>query len=300
MSFNFLRESKVYVVYNGSYYRLYVTPNLSFDQTFAEDAFQVKTLHDQTKMFQGSSITKANPANFSFAVHLTRERHESIVLDLLLTTTSDILKEFDLYIQTNNSTFKIEGCIITEGNFDFSRSTPTLLNVSGQGKKLTRVGDESFTPPGSAGSQSATRTTVVPLLDVEKATVNISNLVSATLSVQNNTSWTPYENLQDSLSVTGASNAMYPDKHTLSNRVVSGNIVQYLSDTNASDFQSFSTDEDFRLKTLVDSSTHFDANLTGCIFTKRMSVGEVLTQTFDFRLKDSPANLGSVITYNSI
>jgi len=300
MSFNFLRESKVYVVYNGSYYRLYVTPNLSFDQTFAEDAFQVKTLHDQTKMFQGSSITKANPANFSFAVHLTRERHESIVLDLLLTTTSDILKEFDLYIQTNNSTFKIEGCIITEGNFDFSRSTPTLLNVSGQGKKLTRVGDESFTPPGSAGSQSATRTTVVPLLDVEKATVNISNLVSATLSVQNNTSWTPYENLQDSLSVTGASNAMYPDKHTLDNRVVSGNIVQYLSDTNASDFQSFSTDEDFRLKTLVDSSTHFDANLTGCIFTKRMSVGEVLTQTFDFRLKDSPANLGSVITYNSI
>lgn len=300
MSFNFLRESTVYVVYNGSYYRLYVTPNLSFDQTFAEDAFQVKTLHDQTKMFQGSSITKANPANFSFAVHLTRERHESIVLDLLLTTTSDILKEFDLYIQTNNSTFKIEGCIITEGNFDFSRSTPTLLNVSGQGKKLTRVGDESFTPPGSAGSQSATRTTVVPLLDVEKATVNISNLVSATLSVQNNTSWTPYENLQDSLSVTGASNAMYPDKHTLSNRVVSGNIVQYLSDTNASDFQSFSTDEDFRLKTLVDSSTHFDANLTGCIFTKRMSVGEVLTQTFDFRLKDSPANLGSVITYNSI
>lgn len=300
MSFNFLRESKVYVVYNGSYYRLYVTPNLSFDQTFAEDAFQVKTLHDQTKMFQGSSITKANPANFSFAVHLTREKHESIVLDLLLTTTSDILKEFDLYIQTNNSTFKIEGCIITEGNFDFSRSTPTLLNVSGQGKKLTRVGDESFTIPGSAGSQSATRTTVVPLLDVEKATVNISNLVSATLSVQNNTSWTPYENLQDSLSVTGASNAMYPDKHTLSNRVVSGNIVQYLSDTNASDFQSFSTDEDFRLKTLVDNSTHFDANLTGCIFTKRMSVGEVLTQTFDFRLKDSPANLGSVITYNSI
>ena len=78
MSFNFLRESTVHIVYNGSRYRIYATPDLSFDQTFAEDAYQVKTLHDQTKMFQGSSITKANPANFSFAVHLTKEKHESI------------------------------------------------------------------------------------------------------------------------------------------------------------------------------------------------------------------------------
>ena len=54
------------------------------------------------------------------------------------------------------------------------------------------------------------------------------------------------------------------------------------------------------LKTLVDDSTHFDANLTGCIFTKRLSMAEAMTQTFDFRLKDSPANLGTVITYNTI
>ncbi len=301
MSYNFLRESEVHIVYNGSRYRIYATPSLSFDQTFAEDAYQVKTLHDQTKMFQGSSITKANPANFSFAVHLTKEKHESIVLDLLLTTTSDILKEFDLYVKTNNSVFKLEGAIITEGNFDFSRSSPTLVNISGQAKKLTRAGDESFTIPGSAASQSATRTPVVPLLDVEKGSgTDITNIISATLSVQNNANWTAFENLQDSLSVTNASNAMYPNKHTLGGRVVSGNITQYLTDSNTATLQTFSTSENFRLKTLVNDSTHFDANLTGCIFTKRLSMAEAMTQTFDFRLKDSPANLGTVITYNTI
>ena len=300
MSVNFLRESKVYIVYNGESYRIFTTPDLSFDQTFAEDAYEVKTLHDQTKMFQGSSITKANPANFSFAVHLTKEKHESIVLDLLLTTTNDILKEFDLYVQTNDSTFKLEGAIITEGNFDFSRSSPSLVNISGQAKRLTRAGNQSFTIPGSTASQSSTRTPVVPILDVERGGSDISRLISATLSVQNNPDWTPFETLQNSLSVTNQDNAMYPNKHTLNRRVVSGNITQYMTSSNYGTFQNFDTNSSFRLKTLVEGSTHFDANLTGCIFTKRMSVAEALTQTFDFRLKDSPANLGSVITYNTI
>jgi hypothetical protein len=300
MSFNFLRESTVHIVYNGSRYRIYATPDLSFDQTFAEDAYQVKTLHDQTKMFQGSSITKANPANFSFAVHLTKEKHESIVLELLLTTTNDVMNEFDLYVQSNNATFKLEGCIITEGNFEFGRGTITKLNISGQSKKLTRAGDESFTIPGSAASQPSTRTAVNSILDLERNGSDISNLVSGTLSVQNNASWTAFENLQDSLSVTNASTAMYPNKHTLNDRVVSGNIVQYLTDNNVGTFQEFDTSDNFRLKTLVDGSTHLDANLTGCIFTKRLQVTEVMTQTFDFRLKDSPANLATVITYNTV
>ena len=300
MSYNFLRESTVHIVYNGSRYRIFTTPDLSFNQTFAEDAYQVKTLHDQTKMFQGSSITKANPANFNFAVHLTKEKHESIVLELLLTTTNDVMNEFDLYVQSNNATFKLEGCIITEGNFEFGRGTITKLNISGQSKKLTRAGNESFTIPGSLASQPSTRTEVNSILDLERNGSDISNLISGTLSVQNSATWTPFENLQNSLSVTNASTAMYPNKHTLNNRVVSGNITQYLTDDNVGTFQEFDTSDNFRLKTLVNGSTHLDANLTGCIFTKRLQVTEVMTQTFDFRLKDSPANLATVITYNTV
>ena len=299
--FNFLRESELHIHYGSNRYNVKITPDLSFDQTFAEDAYSVKTLHDQTKMFQGTSVTKANPANFSFTIHLTTEKDENIVLDLLTdydtSTGEQLLKSFDMYIVTNESTFKLEGCVITTGDFSFARNNPLQLTVSGQAKKLSRVGNESYSLPGSLQSASATRTPTKSLLDVEVDGSDVSNLATATLSVQNNISWTPYETLQDSLSVTSASNAMYPSSYSLNDRVVSGNITQFNTDANASEFQTFDTSSNIDIKTIVDGSTFFHANLDGCMFTKRSAVGEVFTQTYDYRLVTSPSDLGTIITY---
>ena len=80
MSYSFLKESKLYIVYGGNKYRIYTSTAINFDQTFAEESYSVKTLHDQSKMFEGSSITKANPASFSFDVPLTRQKDESIAV----------------------------------------------------------------------------------------------------------------------------------------------------------------------------------------------------------------------------
>jgi len=301
--YNFLRESQLHIVYGGNRYNVKITPSLSFSQTFAEDAYEVKTLHDQTKMFSGTSITKANPANFSFEIHLTEEKDESIVLDLLTdydtSTGEQLLKSFDMYIVTNESTFKLEGCIITQGEFSFARSNPLRLSISGAAKKLERVGSDSYSLPGTLQSASATRTPTKPLLDVEVDGTNVSNLVSATLSVQNNINWTPYETLQNSLSVTSISNAMYPSNYSLNDRVVSGNITQYLTSNNSSDFQTFDTSARVAVKTLVDNSTFFNftSGASDCMFTKRTGQGEVFTQTLDYRLVNSPADLGTLITY---
>ena len=86
---------------------------------------------------------------------------------------------------------------------------------------------KTYSLPGSLQSASATRTPLLPLLDVEIDGSDVTNLAAATLSVQNNISWTPYETLQASLSVTSASNAMYPSSYSLKDRVVSGNITQF-------------------------------------------------------------------------
>jgi len=297
--YNFLRESSVHLVYGGSRYKLVTTPAVTFSQTFAEDAYQVKTLHDQTKMSQGTSITKANPADFSFAVHLTEEKDESIVLDLLVDydSTGSNMKSFDLYIVTGESTFKLNKCIITDGQFDLGKSSPLMLTVSGQAQKLERVGDESYSLPGTLQSASSTRTPTLSLLDVEVSGTDVSNLVSAVLTIQNEISWTPYETLQNSLSVTSASNAMYPSGYTLARRVISGNITQYLTSNNSNTFQTFNTNTGVRVKTLVDGNTFFDANLTSCRFTKRINVAEAFTQTFDFRLLTNPADLSTLISY---
>lgn len=300
-AYNLLRESSVHIVHNGSRYLIKTTPEVTFSQTFAEDAYEVKTLHDQTKMFQGTSVTKANPANFSFAVHLTQEKDESIVKSLLTdydtSNGEQLLKSFDLYIVTGESTFKLEGCVITQGEFNLAKGSPLILTVSGQAKQLSRVGDASYSLPGSLVSASSTRTPTLSLLDVEVDSTDVPNLATATLQVQNNINWTPFETLQNSLSVTSASNAMYPTTYTLGDRVVSGNITQYLTSNNSGTFQSFDTSANVAVKTIVNGSTFLNANLTGCMFTKRSNVAEAFTQTFDFRLVNSPANLGTIITY---
>ena len=300
-AYNLLRESSVHIVHNGSRYLIKTTPEVSFSQTFAEDAYEVKTLHDQTKMFQGTTITKANPANFSFAVHLTQEKDESIVKSLLTdydtSNGEQLLKSFDLYIVTGESTFKLEGCVITQGEFNLAKGSPLILNVSGNAKKLSRVGNASYSLPGSLVSASSTRTPTLSLIDVEVDSVDVPNLAATTLQVQNNINWTPFETLQNSLSVTNAGNAMYPTTYTLGDRVVSGNITQYLTSNNSATFQSFDISANVGIKTIVNNSTFLNANLTGCMFTKRSNVAEVYTQTIDFRLVNSPANLGTIITY---
>ena len=299
--FNFLRESELHIHYGSNRYNVKITPAFSFNQTFAEDAYSVKTLHDQTKMFQGTSVTKANPADFSFEIHLTTEKDESIVLDLLTdydtSSGEQLLKSFDMYVVSNESTLKLEGCIITQGDFSFAKGKPLTLAVSGQAKKLSRVGDENYSLPGTLQSASATRTPTKPLLDVEIDSSDVTNLSSATLSVQNNIEWTPYETLQASLSVTAASNAMYPSNYSLTDRVVSGNITQFHTSGNSSEFQTFDTSTNIDIKTIVGGSTFFHANLDGCMFTKRSAQQEVFTQTYDYRLVTSPLDLGTIITY---
>ncbi len=300
-AYNFRRESSVFIVNGGSRYSIKTTPDVSISQTFAEDSYTVKTLHDQTKMFDGTTITKANPANFSFGIYLTEEKDETIVKSLLTeydtSSGEQLIKTFDLYIVSTESTFKLENCHIQNGDFSFDVGSPLTLEVSGQGEKLTRAGDSTFTVPGTVVSPSATYTPTIPVLDVEVGGSDVSNLVSATLSVQNNTNFKGYTTLQDSLSVTNKTNAMYPSGFSLEDRSVSGNITQFVSSSNSADFFDFSTNSNITLKTLLNGGTFFQAALTGCMFTKRIRAGEAFQSTFDFRLVSNPANLNSIITY---
>ena len=136
MSYSFLRESKLYIVYGGTKYRIYTTTSIAFNQTFAEDSYSVKTLHDQSKMFENTNINKANPANFSFDVPLTIEKDESIMIALATEVstsqqsgiTTQQLKSFDAYIQTGSSTFKLESAIITGATFDFIAEKPACIS----------------------------------------------------------------------------------------------------------------------------------------------------------------------------
>ena len=304
MSYSFLRESKLYIEYGGSKYRIYTTTAISFSQTFAEDSYPVKTLHDQSKMFEGSTITKANPASFSFTVPLTIEKDESIVIDLLSDlVNNEQLKSFDMYVQTGSSVFKLESAVITSGNFAFNPREQFVVELEGQGTKLTRVGDESYSIPGSAQSESSTRTPlmVYPVVSIDSLSMN--SLLSATLQIQNTIEWTPFETLQNSLSVTNSSNAMFPTTYTLGNRIASGAVQQYQTDNNITQFDDFSASSNLTIKAVEvgkasSDNGFFSINLNPIHYTARMSVSDVYTQSYDFASSDNTALATRITQYS--
>ena len=303
MSYSFLRESKLYIVYGsgaGIKYRIYTSAAITFNQTFAEESYSVKTLHDQSKMFEGSSITKANPASFSFDVPLTIEKDESPVLTLASDlSSSNTLTSFDMYVQTGSSTFKLEGAIITSASFDFVPQNQFTMRVEGEGTKLTRVGDETYNL-GTIQSESSTRT---PLIVYPVVTLNdgsakdMDNILSVNLNIQNETEWTPYETLHDSLNST----TMFPSAHTVGKRIISGEIRQYQTDNNVAQFDDFSTSTDLIMKAVkignaFDATPFFQIQVNPVMYTARMQVADAYTQSYDFRSLDNTGTLNASIT----
>ena len=325
MSHSFLKESKLYIVYGGNRYRIFTTTAISFSQSFAEDSYPVKTLHDQSKMFEISNVTKANPAAFSFEVPLTVEKDESIVIDLLsdlVAKTGDPesnasdrhdhddtviapkqLKSFDMYVQTGSSTFKQENCVVTSGNINIDPKSQFTVQLEGQGTKLTRAGDENYTIPGSAQSESSTRTPllVYPVISIDS--LSMSSIISATIQIQNDIEWTPFETLQQSLSVTSASNAMFPSTYTMGTRILSGAIRQYQTDNNITQFDDFSTNSNITLKAVQvgkdpSDSGFFSVNINPAMYTARMEPSEVYTQSYDYRSLDNTALSTRITQYS--
>jgi len=308
MSHSFLKESKLYIVYGGNKYRIYTTAALSFSQSFAEDSYPVKTLHDQSKMVEGTIVNKANPAQFSFEVPLTAEKDESIVMDLITdlvsTSVSDIetqqLKEFDTYIETGATVFKISNCVITTANFAFNPRDQFKVVIQGEGTKLERAGDQDYTIPGSAQSESSTRTPVLTYPSVTLDSLSMNSILGLTLMIQNDIEWAPFETLQQSLSVTNSSNAMFPSAYTVSNRVVSGAITQYQTNSNITQFNDFSTNSNLTIaaKKGSNNADFWKVQLNPIMYTARMEPDDIYTQTYDFRSTDNTSLATRITQYS--
>lgn len=304
MSYSFLRESKLYIVYGGNKYRIYTSTAISFSQTFASDSYSVKTLHNQSKMFEGATITKANPADFTFNVPLTEEKDESPVIDLLSQLSSGQLTQFDMYVQTGSAVFKLSNAVITSGSFDINPRSQFTVQLQGEGTKLERVGDESYSIPGNLVLESATRTPllVYPVISIDSLDMN--NIISTTVTIENEVDWTAYETLQASLNVTNASNIMRPSGYTVENRTISGAVRQYQIDNNITQFDDFSTNSNINIKAIqvgnaANATPFLQLSLNPATFTARMETGDTFTQSYDFRNLDNSTTVPNIITQYS-
>ena len=282
--------------------------NISFSQTFAQNNYPVKTLSNQERLFDGSVINKANPAEFEFSFPALKDGDFSTIFDLLVNykTATSTLNTFDLYIATNVDVYKLETAVITSGNFVIERSRPLRLTISGEATKLLYMDSLSKSNiPGTLQTRSTPlRYIAKPEVSVTLASQPLSNIIGASIELQNDIEWLPYTTIHNALSATDSSNSMYPSDFTLNKRVLAGSVGVYSTDTKGTGViapQNWSSSSPIVITAGNGSGSAFrgfsvDGN---CSFTNRIGSGSVYTQNFDWRLIDNPSNLGSILTYTT-
>ena len=302
-NFNFNKEAEVYLHDGSTYHRLDVGPDLSFSQTFTDKTYPQKTLHEQHKMHEASNIKKANPANFEMTIPMITQSALDVVFNLLVDykTGTYTLNTFTLYIKLPNDVYKLETCVITNGTFIIEKLENLKLTLAGEASQLTR--GTTLLDGISLPSRGTRDYQIIKGLSVSIDGVNISSgLYKCSIELQNEVKWVPYETVNKALSVTNAATSMYPSQFTLNKRILSGSVGQYVTNTSNSDLQSWKEDV-----TIVitagngESSTDFRGfkfNLAHCTFTNRLSIEDVYTQAYDWKMNDNVADLGTKITLN--
>lgn len=312
--FEFRREGRVWLedttVSPSQYYLLHTTRDVTFSQTFQEQGVGRRTLHDRTKFVEGSSITRANPADFSFTLYMIDGEfgfeHQHKPLNFLLNTnsTTEGIDSFNLYFVYSDYSpeayYKLEKCVFTSGSFNIPRNGLMTVNLSGTASKLDRREDSFSTT--ELVNQSGTYLSdysLNPVFAVSKEfTVEFKPLLSyeeqdkilgASIEVQNNIDWTPNSTLQESLDVTAEFNTIFPNNYVLTEKSVGGSIQQYtdtevLNQGGSQNYIQAWRDIDIRISAgLASSNIQLVATFPDARFTTRTNFGEVFTQNYDFR-----------------
>lgn len=292
-TYNFKQEAQVFIVSGGNRHRIDVT-DISIGQTFSEKSYPVKTLHAQSNVFEASVINKANAGTFEFSLPAVTEADYTILETLLLGATS-----FDMFVKTSADTFKLETAVMTNGSFVIERSRPLSLSISGECAKLTR----GATLTGTLQSRSATSSYLLPVLSVTVNNTALTHIAQVTMELQNDIKWTPYTTVNAAISATSATNSMYPSSFSLSKKILSGSITQYLLDDNTTNTLDWDHDATINIKAGNGQSGNnfrgFSFGDATCSFTNRIQTEQVFFQNYDWRMTQNPSDLGTILKYET-
>lgn len=308
MALNFARDTDVYVLYNGSYYKLHVS-QIEFDQTFQQDSYRTKTIDKPTNLVDASKITSANVANFSITLPMVDESstYQHILLQLLLSNTDNTLNTFTLFVDPSTADqpsnvrrmYQISNCVLTSGSFTIANNAIMQLQVTGQASQLTRVNHTNFNI-GSYTTFDNLTYAVSKIINVRVDGTLLEGIFGVALEVQNNISWTKNKTLQNSLDIAGYTQTVYPASFTFDERVVSGSITQYVGNSldAYTNIQTWKENIAVRIQAgLASNNYQIDAQLTPCSFTNRVTPTEIYSQAYDYRMMGHPSNLNSSFTY---
>lgn len=287
--YSFKKEATGYVVFNNEYYNITLSA-IDFSQTLAVKTVKSKNLHAPNALSSKVAINKYNPASFSLSHYAIRENDFKILFNRALDAGS-----FDLYVQTQADTFKAEGCVITSAQIGASKNEALGLNYSGEAKSILRVGDETYTIPGTEIVRDSAQTyNRINYVDINFNTTNYTGIVNLSVELQNKVKWVD----NDVIGLCGTTNTpTYPDNYVVEERVLAGSFT-----TSNITNDSFGVNEalDLTVGQKVGAIVYgFNVNSSDVSYTTRINTGSIFTQSFDWRVSENPSALSEIFTYTT-
>lgn len=290
-AYNFKNEAKVYVVFEGDRYNIDIS-EITFTQTFMEESYSSKTIGLQN-FFEASIINKANPANFSLTFPALQEDDFKILFDRALDYDT-----FDLFISTEQDTFKIEYCVITNATFLIEKTRPLSISISGQGSKLSQVGSLEGTSVSRAASMTYTRVDYISILLSSTYTLD-TDLHAVVIELNNNIKWVPNTTLTACIE---SSSVFYPENFVVESRYLGGTVTRYLTDVNDANLQTWNINTPLSILAGTNNSGFkgFNFNLGSVMFANQLTTGDVFTQVYNWQLVQNPTDLSDIVSYATV
>lgn len=288
--YNFKKNAKLYIVEGSNRHSIEVYSDISASQTFDEQSYPQKTLHNQVALHDGAVITKANTANFSFTtpIHNVASGTTPIVLILGGDYASGSLASFDIYIESDNVIYRLQSAVIEGLTFNIERGAILTVTVSGTASRLS-IHSTSAAPvavPGTPVSVGSRSYVYVAGLNTSISGTALTSVAALNVEIRYNVSWSGYTTLQASLNNT----ISYPNGYVVSGREIIGSITQFITTDNVSLLSDTSTSAPVVIDIFdsVGATTPLlKFNLPSVVYTRRLNMEEIFNRVYDFRLNNN-------------
>jgi hypothetical protein len=292
--YNFKKNIKLYIVELNSAgvptnkHAIELYNDVSASQTFDEQGYKQKTLHNLTHLHEHAVVNNANTANFSFTTPILNIATTPIILTLGGDYSTGTIVSFDIYVESDNVIYKLTKCVIESLAFNIERTSILTVSVSGSASRVSKFGNVgAITIPGTTFNVGAKSYIDTHKVSTSVAGVQLSSVAALNIDIRNDIAWSQNTTVNNAISGT----MVYPSSYVLQGRTFSGSITQFLTSDNVDTLSDTSTSAPVVIGIFNNgySSTTpiLQFNLPSTVFTRRLNFEELINRVYDFRLNSN-------------
>ncbi len=262
--------------------------DVSASQTFDEQSYKQKNLHNLLHLHEHAVVNNANTANFSFTTPILNIATTPLVLSLGGDYSSGTIVNFDIYVESDNVIYKLTTCVIESLTFNIERTSILTVSVSGSASRVSKFGNVgAVTIPGTTFNVGTKAYISIDKLNTVISGVTLDNIAALNVDIRNDISWTQNTTVNDAI----AGTMVYPSSYVLQGRTFSGSITQFLTSDNVDTLSDTNTSASVLIEIYSNgyslTTPILQFNLPSTVFTRRLNFEELINRVYDFRLNSN-------------